>query len=289
MVLFGGSLLNQFVGSFDRVNWLSTFRFDAVWFSDRRQWVQWIWDIHSVFDFWKIKIKIYVWVDVTIVSILNFDTHSPISVLLSRFNDGSDNKALLPWFLLKIRSGYDSMFGVIGLAVLSGLGHRYCIQCDSVVPKCTVSSVILWFQNVHPNGSVVVNQFSEKSEGVYFVILNNLNLYNGFKLSKPNVSKICTFLLPQIRAVEFVYLRIRFYTWKFRIAFKVLTWIHYCFLQFTAFFDKKKSADTCKMLALNLRPHNITCVVSDKITCGIVTNKCPNAPSAYRQCQRIGF
>ena len=82
MVLFGGSLLNQFVGSFDRVNWLSTFRFDAVWFSDRRQWVQWIWDIHSVFDFWKIKIKIYVWVDVTIVPILNFDALCSISALL---------------------------------------------------------------------------------------------------------------------------------------------------------------------------------------------------------------
>ena len=29
-----GSLLDQFVGSFDRANGVSTFRFDAVWFID---------------------------------------------------------------------------------------------------------------------------------------------------------------------------------------------------------------------------------------------------------------
>ena len=33
------------------------------------------------------------------------------------------------------------------------------------------------------------------------------------------------------------------------------------------------------MFALNLRIHNIKCLVSDKSTCAIITNKCPNAPS----------
>ena len=74
--------------------------------------------------------------------------------------------------------------------------------CDSVVPKC--ASELPWSQNVPPNGSkapLVENHLSEKSEGVYFVILN---IYNGFKWSKRNVSKICTVLLHRIRAVEFV-------------------------------------------------------------------------------------
>ena len=54
MVLFG-SLLDQFVSSFDRANWLSIFQFDAIRFIDfsakgfdRR--VRWIRDCCFVFD-----------------------------------------------------------------------------------------------------------------------------------------------------------------------------------------------------------------------------------------------
>ena len=39
-----------------------------------------------------------------IVSILNFETLCSISALLRLFDDGSDHTALLPSFLLKIRS-----------------------------------------------------------------------------------------------------------------------------------------------------------------------------------------
>ena len=68
MVLFG-SLLDQFVSSFDRANRLSMFQFDAVRFIDfsandfdlSAQWITR--DSCSVLDFWKSKIKIYVVVD----------------------------------------------------------------------------------------------------------------------------------------------------------------------------------------------------------------------------------
>ena len=77
----------------------------------------------------------------------------------------------------------------------------------SEYPQCPVC-VTLWSQNVPPirapnwsEAPLLANQFSERSEGVYFVILD---LYNGFKWSKLNVSKICTFLLHEIRAVEFI-------------------------------------------------------------------------------------
>ena len=53
----------------------------------------------------------------------------------------------------------------------------------------------------------------------------------------------------------------------------LITSINYCFLRW------KKTAGKYKMVALNLQTHNITCVVSDKSTCDIVTNKCPNTPS----------
>ena len=83
MVLFG-SLLNQFVSSFDRANGLSIFQFDAVWFidfsaKDFDRWVQWIRDSCFVFNFWKSKLKIYVGVDAIIVSILSFETCCSIS------------------------------------------------------------------------------------------------------------------------------------------------------------------------------------------------------------------
>ena len=55
-------------------------------------------------NFWKSKSKFYAGVNALIVSILNFDTLCLISALLRWFNDGSDNTALLLWFLLKIRS-----------------------------------------------------------------------------------------------------------------------------------------------------------------------------------------
>ena len=83
MVLFG-SLLAQFVSSFDRANVLSIFQIDAVRFidfsaKDFDRWVQWIRDSYFVFNFWKSKVKIYDGVDAFIVSILGFDTLCSIS------------------------------------------------------------------------------------------------------------------------------------------------------------------------------------------------------------------
>ena len=83
MVLFG-SLLAQFVSSFDRANVLSIFQIDAVRFidfsaKDFDRWVQWIRDSYFVFNFWKSKIKIYVGVDAIIVSILSSETRCLIS------------------------------------------------------------------------------------------------------------------------------------------------------------------------------------------------------------------
>ena len=54
MVLFG-SLLDQFVGSFDHADGLSLFQFDAVLFidfsaKDFDRWVQWIRDSCFVFN-----------------------------------------------------------------------------------------------------------------------------------------------------------------------------------------------------------------------------------------------
>ena len=72
---------------------------------DFYRWVQWITDSCFVINFWKFKIKIYVRlrVDAIIVSIWVLK-RVPRSQLLRLFNDGSDDTALLSWFLLKIRS-----------------------------------------------------------------------------------------------------------------------------------------------------------------------------------------
>ena len=56
------------------------------------------------------------------------------------------------------------------------------------------------------------------------------------------------------------------------MAFNVLKRIHYFFLR------RKKPAGTCKMFELNLPTHNITCVVPDKGSCGIVHKKMPQRP-----------
>ena len=81
MVLFG-SLLDQFVSSFDRSFVLSTFKFDAVQFitfpRDRR--IQWIRDSCSVVNFQETMIKIFGGIDDDIiVSTLNFETRCSIS------------------------------------------------------------------------------------------------------------------------------------------------------------------------------------------------------------------
>ncbi len=59
-----GSLFDQFVG-FARANMLSIFEFDADWLfnKDFDQRIQWIRDMHSVFNLKESKIKIYVGVD----------------------------------------------------------------------------------------------------------------------------------------------------------------------------------------------------------------------------------
>ena len=134
----------------------------------------------------------------------------------------------------------------------------------SEYPQCPVC-VTPWSQNVPPNWSealLVANQFSEKSEGVYFVISN---LYNGLNGQNATFKKYAPFSCTKSGQSN-SYLHICFYTWKFRMAFNVLKWNHYCFLRW------KKTAGKCKMFALNLQIHNITCVVSGKSTCGIVTN-----------------
>ena len=81
MSLLFGSLLDQFVSSFDRANGLSIFQFDLLTFQQKNfdQWVLWIMDICSVFNFWKSKIRIYVGVDAIIVSTLSFEMRFSIS------------------------------------------------------------------------------------------------------------------------------------------------------------------------------------------------------------------
>ena len=93
------------VSRFDRANGLSIFHFDAVQFIDASAkdfdlWVQWIRDSCFVFNFWKSKTKIYVGVDAIVVSIWVLKRVDR-SQLFRLFNDGSDNTALLSWFLLR--------------------------------------------------------------------------------------------------------------------------------------------------------------------------------------------
>ena len=81
MVLFG-SLLDQFVSSFDRANGLSIFQFDAVQFidfsaKDFDRWVQWIRDsCLSLIS--ENPRSAFVGVDAIIVSILSFETRCSI-------------------------------------------------------------------------------------------------------------------------------------------------------------------------------------------------------------------
>ena len=107
MVLFR-SLLDQFVLSFDRADGLSIFQFDAVRridFSakDFGRWVQWIRDSCFVFNFCKSKIKASRFVSELILLLCRFWVLKRVarSQLLRLFNDGSDNTALLSWFLLR--------------------------------------------------------------------------------------------------------------------------------------------------------------------------------------------
>ena len=104
MVLFA-SLLDQFVSSFDRANGLWIFQFDAGWFIDFA-FSKRFWSMGSVvlslisenprsrFMFQLMLLLCWYWVL----------KHVSWSQLLSLFNDGSDNTALLSWFLLKNRS-----------------------------------------------------------------------------------------------------------------------------------------------------------------------------------------
>ena len=83
MVLFG-SLLDQFVGSFDLFNVLSTFEFVAVRFitfpREFNRRIQWIRNRCSVHNFQETMIKIFGGMyDDIIVSILNFETRCSIS------------------------------------------------------------------------------------------------------------------------------------------------------------------------------------------------------------------
>ena len=126
------SLLDQFASSFDRANGLSIFQFDAIHrLFSKRFWLmgkmesEWIRNSCFVFNFWNSKIKIYVGaivVDATVVLVVDaivvddaimlmlllcwFWVLNRVarSQLLRLFDDGSDNTALLSWFLLKIRS-----------------------------------------------------------------------------------------------------------------------------------------------------------------------------------------